>query len=156
MPARKKDPSVRARRNRATTATTLTLGDTYEVPELPEHPSASWHPRTVEWWNQIWSSPLPGSWQNFDLVALEAVALVFNDIWIAETPRDRKDALGEFRLQRKDFFIAPYDRLRGEIAFEEADEAKDRGRQRRARQSPSAGQQPSSGDDPRSVLRAVK
>jgi hypothetical protein len=154
MPAAKKHPSVRARSNRASTAKTITTGTGAKrvVPKLPPHPTDGWHVETVRWWNELWSSALPDSWEAFDQSTLFTLALCFNDIWIAQSPTARKEALGEYRLQRKDFFIAPYNRLQGEIVFEEADAAKDRGAARRQRQ---AKPQPTAANDPRNALRAV-
>lgn len=159
MPAQKKDPSVRRRTNKATTAKTITAkpaaasSQRRVVPDLPDHPSGYWHVETVRWWREIWESPLPESWQAFDTTSMFTLALCFNDIWTAASPTARKEALGEYRLQRRDFFIAPYNRLQGEIVFEEADAAKERGAARRER---SAKPQPTSAADPRNVLRAVK
>lgn len=156
MPARKKDPSVRARSNRASTARTLTAGTRKRaVPKLPAHPTARWHAQTIKWWREIWSSPLPDAWQDFDLGSVFTLALSYNDIWIAVSPTGRKEAMGEYRLQRKDFFIAPYNRLQGEIVFEEANAAKDRGRQRQARQTEPSTKTKKPPVDPRGILRAV-
>jgi hypothetical protein len=157
MPARKKDPSVRARSNRASTARTLSNGSrSRAVPELPAHPTSRWHEQTAKWWREIWTSPLPDAWQSFDLGSVFTLALAYNDIWIAESATARKEALGEYRLQRKDFFIAPYNRLQGEIVIEEADAAKDRGRQRRERTVATRPAAKKAAADPRSILRAVK
>jgi hypothetical protein len=153
MPAVKKHPSTRARSNRATTARTVG-GSTVAriVPELPAHPTDVWHPETLRWWRELWTSPLPDSWQSFDTTSVFTLALCFNDIWTAPSATGRKEALSEFRLQRRDFFIAPYNRLQGEIVFEEADAAKDRGAARRERSSKP---QPKPSDDPRNALSVV-
>lgn len=157
MPQPKKDPSLRARSNKATTAKSLDRADTHKVPALPAPPDKfgddgelaprNWHPQTIEWWTTIWESPLPGAWESFDTPTLYMLALLVNDIWTAKTSKDRKDALSEYRLQRRDFFIAPYDRLRGEIVFADAADA----RERTARRQFSA-VQPSTADDPRNIL----
>lgn len=159
MPQPKKDPSLRARRNSATTAKALDRADTHAVPALPAPPDtfddngelrpSAWHPRTVEWWTAIWESPLPGAWESFDIPTLYTLALLYDDIWTARTAKERKDAAGEYRLQRKDFFIAPYDRLRGEIVFAEADAAK---AQVAARRQSAAAIQPPTAADPRMIL----
>lgn len=150
MPAKKKDPSVRARRNVAATASTLTAS-TNPVPAMPAGPI--WHAETIRWWNDVWSSPMSPEWDESDEHNVILCALLYNDIWLAESAKERKDAAGEFRLQRKDLGLTPYDRRRLEWSIESADEARDRGQQRRARQAPKA---PVAGaTDPRSVLRAV-
>lgn len=153
MPAPKKHPSVRARTNKASTARTISRSaGRRAIPVLPAHPTDGWHRETVRWWKELWQSELPESWEAFDQSTLFTLALCFNDIWIARSATARKEALSEYRLQRKDFFIAPYNRLQGEIVFEEADAAKDRGSARRERQ---AKPQPEPADDPRNALRVV-
>lgn len=148
MPAQKKDSSVRARRNRASTSATLSRSER-EIPSIPE--AASWHAETVKWWNDVWSSPMSPEWDASDVHNVIICAMLYNDIWVAESAKERKDAAGEFRLQRKDLGLTPYDRRRLEWSIESAEESKDRGRQRRARQAPAA----TGAADPRSVLRAV-
>ena len=159
MPQPKKDPSIRARANVASTAKTLERATGYEVPELPDFPESDpnaedaewghWHQQTLIWWRGLFMSALPGAWEDFDIPTLHAVALLYNDIWIASTARERRAAASEYRLQRKDFFIAPYDRLRGEIVFAEAGEARERTARIRQRQ---ASAQPIAGNDPRTAL----
>lgn len=144
MPAQKKDPSVRARRNRASTSATLTTDPAVERPDLPA--SRDWLPETVEWWDDLWASPMAGEFHPSDRHALFILAALVDRFWLEP---DQKLA-GEIRLQRQAFGLTPYDRRRLEWTIESADEAKDRGRQRRARQAPIA---PS--EDPRSALRAV-
>lgn len=157
LPQPKKHPTARARANKAATAQTLTRGESHDVPSLPDRDDELddngdpmlWHPQTLAWWDAIWRSPLPGAWESFDIPTLYTLALLYNDIWTARTAKERKDAAGEYRLQRKDFFIAPYDRLRGEIVFAEADAAK---RQVAARRVVAAVTQPAEATDPRMIL----
>lgn len=153
MPARKKDPSVRARRNKASTAAKITAPTDAKVPELPERDNG-WHVLTCQWWADVWSSPMAAEWDPSDVHNVLIAAAVFDDMWRAETAKDRKDAAAEFRLQRVDLGLSPYSRRRLEWTIESADEAKDRGRQRRERITTVRKQV--AGDDPRNVLRAVK
>ena len=148
MPAKKKDPSVRARRNTASTASKLTRSAEV-VPPMPSGPA--WHSETAKWWNDVWSSPMSPEWDESDIHNVTICALLFNDMWLAETAKERKDAAAEFRLQRKDLGLTPYDRRRLEWTIASADEATDRGRQRRERRATPA----ETGADPRDVLRAV-
>lgn len=223
MPARKKDPSVRARRNKTATRATLrrvqpdaTNAETYasmtvaqlreaidvvnasrpadaqlpkrgakavlvellvsaerQIPAMPPHPpkfvgegedsyevDVDWHPQTEAWWNDVWTSPMATEWDQSDVHNVLVVALLYDDIWSASTAKERKEALSEYRLQRADLGLSPYSRRRLEWTIETADEAKDRGRERRERRNP----EPQSGRqtkaaaaaDPRSVLRSVK
>lgn len=148
MPAKKKDSSVRARRNTASTASKLTPSSK-PVPTIPD---GLWHAEAVRWWNDVWSSPMSPEWDDSDIHNVIICAMLYNDIWTAETAKERKDAAGEFRLQRKDLGLTPYDRRRLEWSIESAEESKDRGRQRRARSTQSVADPAA---DPRSVLRAV-
>lgn len=148
MPARKKDPSVRARANRASTSATLSGGvPPKDRPTLPD--GREWHPLTLAWWDDLWASPMAGEYHDSDRHGLFILAALVDQFW---TTPDAKLA-GEIRLQRQSFGLTPYDRRRLEWTIESADEAKDRGRQRRARQGSSSTSR--GGDDPRSVLRAV-
>ena len=147
MAAQKKDPSVRARRNKASTAATLSTSGVpkRERPALPE--SREWLPMTQEWWDDLWASPMAAEFHESDRHGLFILAALVDQFWTMPS----KDLAGEIRLQRQAFGLTPYDRRRLEWTIESADEAKDRGRQRRARQGGSA----TPGDDPRQVLRAV-
>lgn len=154
MPARKKDPSVRARRNKTSTRATLAPRDeNAQIPELHERPGG-WTDLTREWWESVWSSPMAAQWDDSDVHNVLIAAAVYDDMWTAETAKERKDAAAEYRLQRVDLGLSPYSRRRLEWTTETAEQAKDRGRQRRERTvKPPA---TSLADDPRSALRAVK
>ena len=147
MPAQKKDPSVRARRNKASTAAKLPAQPVAkgDRPALPG--GHEWHPLTLEWWADLWASPMAGEYHGSDRHGLFILAALVDAFWTSPS----KELASEIRLQRQAFGLTPYDRRRLEWTIESVDEAKDRGRQRRARQ---AGK-PASGDDPRQVLRAV-
>lgn len=152
MPARKKDSSVRARRNTASTAAKIARPANAEIPELPEREDG-WHQLTRDWWNDIWASPMSPEWDASDVHNVYIAAAIYDDMWTASTAKERKDAAAEYRLQRVDLGLSPYSRRRLEWTIESADEAKERGQQRRQRRAPSGNVD--SGDDPRSVLRAV-
>lgn len=214
MPAKKKDPSLRARRNKTSTRATLrrvtedtTTAEEFEamtlaqlreaidlknqsrpadqqlpkrkpkaelvallvaaeraIPEMPAHPpryddegyqlDVDWHAQTVAWWNDAWTSPMAAEWDDSDFHNMTILALLYNDIWVADSPRSRKEALGEFRLQRADLGLSPYSRRRLEWAFETADEAKERGQQRRnkSRGGPGPTPAPTPKNDPRLTL----
>ena len=111
---------------------------------------------TREWWADIWSSPMSPEWDESDVHGLFVLAAIYDDMWRGETARDRKEAAGEYRLQRKDFGLTPYDRRRLEWTIEQADEAAAKGRKRRNAAEPSR-PAPTTGDsgDPRAALRVV-
>lgn len=219
MPQRKKDPSVRNRRNKAATKATLrrvpadatptesyaemTVADLQSaidqlntsrpadqqlprrgrkaelvevltaaarnIPDLPAHPPRyddegnqfplDWHAQTVSWWNDVWTSPMAEEWDDSDLHNVFVVALLYDDIWTATTPKQRKEALAEYRLQRSDLGLSPYSRRRLEWTIETAAEAKERGEKRRTNgrvppPAPAKGEAPKA--DPRAHLAAVK
>lgn len=143
MPA-KKHPSVRARRNRASTAAVLTDGRTVIRPDLPECEDG-WHPQTVEWWNDLWAAPMAAEYHESDKHALFLLAVLIDQFW--NQPSQRLAA--EIRQQRQAFGLTPYDRRRLEWTIETTEEAKDRGKARReAKPVP----QPERGTDPRLAL----
>lgn len=213
MPAKKKDPSVRARRNKTSGRATLTrvadsttnaaaysaltvaklraeiarrnddgrrtplpaggkkaalvkvlVDDDRGIREMPEHPAGWWHAQTVAWWADVWTSPMSKQWDDSDVHNVFVVALLYNDIWIAGSATERKNALAEYRLQRADLGLSPYSRRRLEWTIETAEEAQDRGARRRRRQDPETGTgaAPATGTDggkpapdPRAFLTSV-
>jgi hypothetical protein len=144
MPQPKKDPTTRARANRAATAATLTDGRTVIRPDLPDR---DWNALTIEWWNDLWASPMAAEYHSSDKHALYILAALVDQFWANP---DGKLA-GEIRLQRQAFGLTPYDRRRLEWTIETAEESKDRGAARRERQT-AASPQPKRGDDPRLAL----
>ncbi len=144
MPAPKKDPSVRARANRAATAAKLTDGTVVIRPELPS--GRVWRPETLDWWNDLWASPMAKEYHSSDKHALFLLAVLMDQFWVEP---DQKLA-GEIRLQRQAFGLTPYDRRRLEWTIESTEEAKERGEQRRSGRT--ASPQPSPSDDPRLAL----
>lgn len=197
MPAKKKDPSVRARRNKSATRATLSavttptttaadyadltvvqlreevgrrnrdgrvdmldstgkkaelvrtlVDDDSGVPAMPDHSDGRWHAQTVAWWRDVWTSPMAEQWDDSDLHNVFVVALLYNDIWTAGTPKERKDALAEYRLQRADLGLSPYSRRRLEWTIETAQEAQDRGARRRRRNEEEPATSGAQGDAP--------
>src|SRR5690606_8458834 len=110
--------------------------------------------------NDVWTSPMASEWDDSDVHNVVVVALLYDDIWSATTPKARKDALAEYRLQRADLGLSPYSRRRLEWTIETAAEAKSRGERRRSGaapgQPPTGGQPATPQDDPRAILSAVK
>lgn len=154
MPAQKKHPSVRARANKASTAATLTAdGPAREVPDLPGRPDGlEWHPAVLEFWEDVWSSPMAGEYVASDVHQLVMLAYLKHDFYTGESATDRIKAAVEIRLQRQAFGLDPYARRRLEWTIEGAEEAKDRGARRRAG---NGGAGKPAGADPRAGLRAV-
>lgn len=139
-----KHGSVRARRNKTSTAATLSTVHDVEAPELPA--DGEWHALTLQWWADIWASPMAPEFEKSDKHGLFILATLVNEFWLSPT----KDLAAEIRLQRQAFGLTPMDRRRLQWEIERVDEAQDRGERRRAttpKKAPAA--------DPRSVLHAV-
>jgi hypothetical protein len=195
MPAKKKDSSTRARRNKASTRATLQpklvvaledysrhtvadlraeidrrnesrpegkhlartgtkpvlierlTADDDPTPKLPER-AADWHQMTREWWADVWASPMSNEWHESDIHNLYVCAMLYDDMWQGETATARQKAAQEFRQQRAVLGLTPYDRRRLEWSIESAEEAKDRGTQRRSAGQPPA---PPKGGQPPAV-----
>ena len=147
-----KHPSARARRNKTSTRATLSPVHDVEAPKLPSRPDG-WHEMTVQWWADIWASPMSPEWDESDVHNVYLLAMIYDDIWTAEGARERAQAASEYRQQRKDLGLTPFDRRRLEWTIEQADEARDKGDRRRSsaprQESPKGGK-----PDPRSTLRA--
>lgn len=135
------------------------------VPAMPEHPSqwddeagmrmpVSWHEQTVSWWNDVWTSPMVSAWDDSDVHNVYIIALLYDDIWAAGTPRERKDALAEFRQQCARLGLDPVSRARLQWTIEGADEAKAKGdRRRQSSSQPGGAPAPrAAGTDPRFSL----
>ncbi|PBB08470.1 hypothetical protein CKW39_08915 [Kocuria sp. WRN011] len=152
MPQPKKHSSVRARGNKASTASVLRPGTVvHDAPELPtrrdeDGGEVPWQPQTLEWWEDLWAAPMSSEYHSSDKHALFVLAALMDEFWIMPSAK----LAGEIRLQRQAFGLTPYDRRRLEWTIETAEEAKDRGTRRRAGGSTS--RQPDEGDDPRLTL----
>ncbi len=211
MPAKLKDPSTRARRNKASTKATLTrralrsvedfadltvlelreriaeinserpadqqlttkgrkaqlieriIAGESSIPPMPEHPPVwindlaipvEWHAQTVSWWNDVWTSPMESAWDESDVHNVIIMALLYDDLWTATAPRERKDAAAELRQQRADLGLAPLPRRRLEWTIEGAEDAKAKGARRRGQSEAPTTSRPT-GTDPRHGLTSV-
>jgi hypothetical protein len=143
-----KHPSTRSRRNRSSTASTLTADPTLEAPKLP---TRLWHEQTRAWWRDIWSSPMAPEYDESDQHGLFALAVLVDDFWQTDDAKLRKDLAAEIRQQRQCYGLTPIDRRRLQWEIEKVDEAQDRGRKRRG-STPSPEPEAT---DPRAVLRVV-
>lgn len=135
-----------ARRNQHATKATLTLLHDVEEPELPD--SRMWHRQTLQWWADVWASPMAPEYDESDQHGLFVLAVLIDDFW--KEPTSSKAA--EIRLQRQCFGLSPIDRRRLQWEIERGEEAEERSQRRRTQQ-----QQPEPGasSDALSALRAV-
>lgn len=146
MPPAPKHPSVRARRNKTSTAATLTVAHSVRAPKLPDREDG-WLLQTVAWWKDIWASPMAPEFLKSDHHGLFLLAALVDEFWL----RPSTALAAEIRLQRQCFGLTPMDRRRLQWEIEKVDEAVEKGVRRRAAK-PAA---PKVGDDPRGVLRAL-
>lgn len=143
VPATPKHPSVRARRNKVTTAATLAALPVPRIaPALPD--GREWHPQTLAWWADVWRSPMAPEFEQSDVHGLLILAVLVDEFW----KKPHWTAAAEIRLQGQRFGLSPIDRRRLQWEIERTDEAQERGERRRAERKPA-------GDDPRAALRIV-
>lgn len=101
MPSLAKHDSVRARRNKASTATELVVRDPDEPVEIPEMPPrfeiikskdedgnevknrvvADWHPEAVAVWEEAWSSPMADEFLPGDYAGIRRLAVLEHQFW---------------------------------------------------------------------------
>lgn len=144
-----KDPSTRSRRNKVSTNSTLKADAAIVAPELPEY---AWHQMTLQWWRDLWNSPMAPEYEDSDRHGLFKLAMLQNDFWTAETAKGRKEASAEIRMQEQRFGLSPMDRRRLQWEIEKSEEAAEKGAKRRKTATASI---PQSKGDPRAVLRSV-
>lgn len=145
-----KHSSARARRNKVTTHAVLTADHAIVAPELPgEH----WHPMTIEWWRDVWASPMAPEFDDSDRHGLYVLAALVNDFWFAPTAKDRKELAAELRQQGARFGLSPIDRRRLQWEVAKVEEAQDQ-RARKATPAKTTARKKAAGD-PRDILRSV-
>ena len=149
-----KPASTRARRNKAATRATLKADASIIAPELPPHIDG-WHPMVLEWWRDLWASPMAPEYDDADRHGLFELAMLRNDFWNATSLLDRKLAATEIRLQDQRFGLSPIDRRRLQWEIERTDEAQDKGARRRTKAADRGEAQGKPAGDPRGVLSAV-
>lgn len=138
-----------ARRNKSVTRSTLSRDHDVQAPDLPER-ATGWHHLTVDWWADIWASPMAPEFESSDTHGLYMLADLVDAYWTEESPKARAALAAEIRLQRQCFGLTPIDRRRLQWEVERTDEAQDRGAKRRAQRAPKPAEPAA---DPRSVLR---
>lgn len=132
MPAQKKHSSTRQRRNKASTAATLTALSEALIPELPDRNDEfgdplPWRAETVEWWNDVWASPMANEFVDADFHGLFRLAILVDEFMCNPTSKNHS----EVRIAQQAYGLTPYDRRRLEWTVEQTEDAKERGAQRR-------------------------
>lgn len=150
-----KNPAQRRRRNTVSTTKTLVAlsAAALLVPALPDRdvvdPATgeveAWHPAAVEFWDSLWNSPMASEYDRSDLSGLLILADLVHDYWAGKRGMTKKEIAAEIRLQRREYGLGPMSRRSLQWTIEQADEATDRGNQRRSAQVSRSG----GADDPR-------
>jgi hypothetical protein len=146
-PMPKRNP---ARRNKTATRAVLVADHDIQAPDLPDQ-ADGWHPQTLEWWRDVWASPMAPEYDESDRHGLFMLAVLVDSFW--RNPSEK--LASEIRLQRQCFGLTPIDRRRLQWEIERTDEAQAKGRQRREAEAAGKSKAPTKANDPRSVLRAV-
>ena len=146
-----KDPKLRQRRNKHSTAATLVdENPVLDIPELPRRRDSNgkfkpdWRAEVKAWWNDVWTSPMAGEYVRSDIHGLFILADLLDQYWRDPSPK----LATEIRLQRQCFGLTPIDRRRLQWEVERAESASARTENRKARRSDTT--------DPRKVLGVVK
>lgn len=143
-----KDPRLRQRTNRVSTAATLDaapiIGRLEPVLPVRVAPEPPWHPLTLEFWKEVWASPMAGEYIACDVPGLVNVARLQDAVNYGDL-----DRCAELRLQRQCFGLTPLDRRRLQWETERGETAEKR---RKAQQAGQALPQPTAKNDPRAAL----
>ncbi|MEQ8834285.1 MAG: hypothetical protein RIB67_07545 [Miltoncostaeaceae bacterium] len=123
-----KPAATRQRRNRTTTAARLIAMPERPIkaPPLPAGDDHEWHPLTLAWWKDIWTSPMAPEFLAADVHGLYMLAMLVDRFW-----RGDAKVAGEIRLQRQCFGLTPIDRRRLQWEVERVEEAEERRAERR-------------------------
>lgn len=146
--AEMKHASARQRRNRSSTARTLSAVHDVKAPTLPKV-DGGWHKQTLAWWRDVWASPMAPEYDPSDLHGLFLLARLVDASWRTESPTGLKDLMGEIRLQRQCFGLTPVDRRRLQWEIDRGEAAEEKSQRRRQARAP----KPVEGEeDPRRLL----
>lgn len=126
MPTVPKTASTRQRRNRASTARTLSVVHEVRAPILP--PVRDWHPQTRDWWADVWASPMAPEFDSSDRHGLYLLAVLVDTFWDAPS----QAVAAEIRLQRQCYGLTPIDRRRLQWEIDRGDQASENTQRRRA------------------------
>ena len=138
-----KDPRLRQRRNKVSTAARLLVEDLSSRKRTPSLPprSLEWHMLTKRWWKSVWQSPMANEYLDADVKGrLYRLAILVDRFWLK--PSITLDA--EICRNEAGLGLTPIDRRRLQWEVERLEQAQKRPR----RAAPDV--------DPREYLRVVK
>lgn len=124
------DLEVRARQNKAATRAELGEDDPQvKIPPMPKHyeerefrrkgadgivktgveqVETPWHPMSIDWWNDIWPSPMAKQWHSSDIHGLYMLLYLMDSFYRSPNVKDHS----EIRLARMPYGLTPLDRRR--------------------------------------------
>jgi hypothetical protein len=157
VPTMPKHPGARARRNKSSTAATLTTREAkdIEVPDLPRSPDGEgdWHEMAAAMWADLWDSPMSAEYDDSDVHQMFILLRLVNQFWTTNSTSGMKELAAEIRLTGQQFGVNPLARRRLEWQIQENEEKADRGKRRRGEGQPSPA--PTGAADPRAILRSI-
>ncbi len=106
---------------------------------------------TRRWWLDLWQSPMAPEYAEMDINGLYRVAMLMNDFWLAETPKQRAEIQVRLEKADADFGTNPLARRRLEWQIETTEDSKAKGAKRRGADKPPT-DPPEPGSDPRLKL----
>lgn len=111
-----KDPAKRARTNKAASRAVLTADerDATAVPDMGTLDSEDWHPLTVAWWQDVWTSPMAKQFLSADKHSLYRLLLMVQEFWRRPNVELSKD----IDKAQQAFGLTPLDRRRLEWVIE--------------------------------------
>lgn len=137
-----KPEGVRARRNKASTRTTLQPvknPGTVKVPPLPS--DRPWHKRTIEHWDAVWQTPMAPEFDlDADYRALVMLAEMWDDYYtlgddtelsLDKKARLRTNLMGLILRNEQRFGLTPLDRRRLQWEIDRGEEAEAKTRKRK-------------------------
>jgi preprotein translocase subunit SecD len=157
MPTVPKPAAQRQRRNRTSTNAVLPTeasSKRRKVPPLParEKLAEVWHPRVVEWWAEVWTSPMAAEYLGADMKGgLYLLAELHQRRWTEADTGALVRVAAEIRQQEIRFGLSPIDRRRLQWEVEKAEQAEEQTTKRRQRRTLSEVAK----KDPRDVLKVV-
>lgn len=140
-----KDPSLRQRRNKASTRATLHVAETWKrAPSLPKRTDGQdWHSLTKAFWHDIWHSPMAKEYLRADVHGLYRVAMLVDRFWKA--PNMSLEA--QINRSGSEYGISPLSRRRLEWIVERIGADK--------KTKPQHVTTTIAGDDPRKYLQVI-
>ena len=112
-----------------------------------------WHPRVLEWWAALWTSPMAQEYVKSDVVGgLHLLAELYQKRWDDPDTKGLVALAAEIRQQEVRFGCSPIDRRRLQWEIEKGETAEDRTKARRNVKR----LEQTAKKDPRNVLAMVK